>query len=527
MRYRWHPDAGSIRRNGFVVLLMLALLLAACGGQPATPASEPAPDDATAASEPAAASRGTFRFGFNNRFLTWDPHQEQRPIALMGYQLVYDALLSEDLAGNPSPGLATAWSQTVDALELTLREGVVFHDGTPFNAEVAQANLLRVRDEGAPPIAQHLAAVESIDLLDSHRIRLNLSRPTPDLLNNLARSAGMIISPEAFDTAAERPVGTGPWVFNAEESRADVEYRFDAFPDFWDPQQQTLEQVILLILPDAAARLGALRSGEVHAAAFLAAEDSATLESEGFTLVTNEAVQLGLHIFDREGTLVPAFADERVRLAISHAIDRETLVEVVNSGYGAPVTQRFQPGQYGYAGDIADLAYDPEQARELLTEAGVENLEFAVPIAGNPSNELQAIAGFLQEVGITMNIETVAPGTLVQEAASGEWAAALLPINEPHVSTYIANRVQANGFLNPFNIAPADLEELAAEARQLPPDEAEPLWTELARATAERGIIIHLYTMPSLVFTTPEVRGAEVGYFQPNVLRLRGVTIEE
>jgi peptide/nickel transport system substrate-binding protein len=224
---------------------------------------------------------------------------------------------------------------------------------------------------------------------------------------------------------------------------------------------------------------------------------------------------------------VPAFADERVRLAISHAIDRETLVEVVNSGYGAPVTQRFQPGQYGYAEDIADLTYDPERARELLAEAGVENLEFAVPIAGNPSSELQAIAGFLQEVGITMNIETVAPGTLIQEATSSEWAAALLPINEPHVSTYVANRVQANGFLNPFNIAPADLEELAAEARQLPPDEAEPLWTELARETAEQGIIIHLYTMPSLVFTTPEVRGAEVGYFQPNVLRLRGVTIEE
>lgn len=191
-----------------MLLLVPALLPVACGGQPATPASEPATEDATPASEEAIASRGTFRFGFNNRFLTWDRHQEQRPIALMGYQLVYDALLSEDLAGNPTPGPATAWSRTVDALELTLREGVVFHDGTPFDAEVAQANLLRVRDEGAPPIAQHLAAVESIDLLDSHRIRLNLSRPAPDLLNNPARSAGMIISPEAFDTAAERPVGT-------------------------------------------------------------------------------------------------------------------------------------------------------------------------------------------------------------------------------------------------------------------------------------------------------------------------------
>jgi peptide/nickel transport system substrate-binding protein len=282
-----------------------------------------------------------------------------------------------------------------------------------------------------------------------------------------------------------------------------------------------------MILPDPAARLNALRSGEVDAAGFIAAEDISTLQDEGFTLVTNEAVHLGLHIFDREGAMVPEFANEQVRLALSHAIDRETLVEVVTSGYGEPLTQRFQAGQYGYAEDIADLTYDPEQARELLAEAGVESMEFSIPIAGNPSSELQAIAGLLQEVGITMNIESVAPGTLIQESAAGNWAAAILPIYEPHVATFVSNRVLASGFLNPFDIEEADLEELAEQARQLPPDEAEPLWADVTRETAERGIIIHLYAIPSLVFTSPQVQGGEVGYLQPNVLRLRGVTIED
>lgn len=548
MNHSRHPHAGAIKRNGFaLVIVFLLLLLVGCGGTPTTPASEaPAtnvPASTTAASDavtvaptteememdaPTEAAtteaQGTLRFGFNNRFLTWDPHQEQRPITLMGYQLVYDALLAEDAAGNLIPGLATEWNQTAEMVELTLREGVVFHDGTPFDAEVAKANLLRARDEGAPPIAQQLTAVESIDVLDSSHLRLNLSAPVPDLLSNLARSAGMMISPASFDAAAELPVGTGPWVFNADESTADVQYVFDRFPDFWDPAQQGLERVVLVILPDQVARVNALRGGEVDATSVTAA-DAAALEADGFTLLTNESVHLALHILDREGTMVPAFADERVRLAISYAIDRETYVDVVNSGYGEAMTQRFRPGQYGYAADLTDLSYNPDRARELLAEAGVENLEFTVPIAGTPEIELQALAGFLQEVGITMNIATIAPGTLVQETSAGKWAAAVLPLNEPHVATYIANRVQTNGFLNPFKVTEPDLEELAVEARQLPPAEAEPLWAELTRATAERGIIIHICSIPSLVFTTPNVRGGEVGYLQPNVLNLRGVTI--
>ncbi len=523
MNHRLQIRVCTQTHSVYAALVILALLLAACGGQAAAPTAEDPPAEAGDATGPS----GTLRFGFENRFLTWDPHQEQRPITLMGYQLVYDALLAEDIDGNLIPGLATEWSQTVDAVELTLREDVVFHDGTPFDAEAARANLLRARDDGASPIAQQLAAVESIEVLSSNQLRLNLAVPAPDLLNNLARSAGMMISPDAFDTAAELPVGTGPWAFNADESQVDVQYVFEVFPDFWDPQQQGLERVVLMILPDAAARLNALRSGEVDAAGFIAAEDVSTLQSEGFVLHTNEAVHLGLHIFDREGTMVPEFADEQVRWALSHAIDRETLVDVVTSGYGEPLTQRFQPGQYGYAEDIADLSYDPERARDLLDEAGVETLEFSIPIAGSPSSELQAIAGLLQEVEVTMNIESVAPGTLIQESAAGNWSAAILPINEPHVATYINNRVLSSGFLNPFNVEESDLEDMAEQALQLPPDEAEPLWATLSRETAERGIIVHLYAIPSLVFTSPQVRGGDVGYLQPNLLRLRGVTIEE
>jgi peptide/nickel transport system substrate-binding protein len=544
-------------RNYLAGVVVLTLLLAACGGAPPeTPATDAPAEPATAApeapateapateapTEPATAApeapateapaeadgdpQGTFRFGYFSRFLTWDPHQESRPITLMGYQMVYDALLSEDLDGSLLPGLATEWEQTADSIELTLREGVVFHDGTPFDAEAAQANLLRARDEGAPPIARQLAMVDDIEVLDANRLRLSLNAPAPALLNNLARTAGMMISPGAFDSAAEMPIGTGPWTFNADESTPDAQYVFEAFADFWNPQQQGLARIELLILPDPAARVNALRSGEIQAAS-IDPPDAESLEAEGFALRTNEAILFGFHIFDREGTIVPEFADERVRQAISYALDRETFVDALLYGFAEARTQRFAPGQVGYADDLMDLSYDPERARELLAEAGVENLEFSVPDTGVGSSEMQAVAGQLSEVGITVNIETVPPGTLVQEASSGNWPIALAPINEPHVATFLANRVQTNGFMNPFRVTEADLEEMIQEARSLPADEAAPIWADVSRAVSERGIIVYLYSRSSLVAVAPEVQGAEVGYMQPDVLRLRGVTIEE
>ncbi len=542
-----------------VILLFFALLLAGCGGAPVataptapaatqapvTPTSAPNATAPTATGVPtpkataptatgvptpkatvAAAPHGTLRFGFLNRFLTWDPHQEQRPIAIMGYQLVYDALVNEDSNGGIVPGLATAWTQTATSVEFTLREGVVFHDGTSFDAAAAKANLLHARDNGAPTIKQQLTAIEDVAVIDATHIRLKLTKPVPDLLNNLARMAGMMISPTSFATAKELPVGTGPWVFNAAESKADAQYVFDAFPRFWDPQQQQLQRIVLLILPDQTSALNALRSGEIDAAPVTNPSNVAQLQAEGYAILANDLSPLGLQILDRNGTIVPAFADKRVRLALSYAIDRQTLIDTVLSGYGKATTQRSKPGQYGYANDIVDLNYNPARARALLAEAGVQNLEFSIP-SGGVLPEAEAIVGFFKAVGVTMKLEIVAPGTVVQEAASGKWPAVIVPLSEPHIATFIANRVLKTGSMNPFRIEEPDLEALAAKARTLPPAEAEPLWAQLSRETAQRGIIVNFYTTPSLIATSPKVKGGTVGYFKPSVLELRGVAIED
>jgi hypothetical protein len=115
---------------------------------------------------------------------------------------------------------------------------------------------------------------------------------------------------------------------------------------------------------------------------------------------------------------------------------------------------------------------------------------------------------------------------MVAESTQGNWAAATISIGERHVSEFIDKRVLVDGELNPFHVQEEDLEELAAQAKQLPADEAEPLWAEIARETAERGIIIHIAAIEYPVAVSPNVKGGQVGYFMP-VMLVRGVTIEE
>ena len=509
------------------LVTLMILLLTACTA-PAAPAS----DDAQGSTESSAADAdtgtsgpsGTLRHGALIAVAHWDPHREQRNTLQMYYQTVYDTLIAEALDGTLIPGLAVEWTHAPEAVEFTLREGVLFHDGSEFNAESVEANLMRAKSSTFPPVANALAAIDSVEIVDATHVRLNLSRSDPALLRTLARFPGMMVCPSAFESAGDAPCGTGPWTLNQEETLTESKYVFDLFADFWDPSQQGVVRIEIFSLPESAARANGLRTGELDSAIITTRAIITQLEAEGYAVQTAEAFQIGLHILDREGSMVPAFADERVRRALQHAIDRETFYATTT--LGTPSTQRYLPDSPYHSAEIEDLTYAPEKAKALLAEAGFETVEFSVPSFGPFNGDNQAIAGFLAEVGITMNIEATPPGSLLAEAATGNWAAALLVINETHPHTFIRNRV-LGGFLNPFGVVDADLAALAEEAMQLSEEEAAPIWAEIIKAAHERGYIINIGSTLDAVVTGPNVQGAAARWLYPGVLAVRGVTVGE
>ena len=469
-----------------------------------------------------------FRIALQVELTVRDPHLEQTNTLMGYYGLVYDGLIGENPDGSARPGLATEWEQTSEYLDLTLREGVLFQDGTAFNADVVVANIDKVKNGPFPPVANMLRAVESVEVIDEYHVRLNLANPAPTLLSDLQRFAGLMVSPASLDKLVEMPVGTGPYIYNLEESTLQSRYVFDKNPNYWDPSVQNVDRIEVLFIPDFPTAYNAVVTGELEVANITNSQ-VAQAESEGYLVLQPESFNLALHIFDRNGTLVPEFADVRVRQAMAMSIDRDAFYAVVEGGVGASLasTQRFTEGQYGYCENIQDLSYNLDRARELMAEAGVEGFSFSVPAFGRFQVYSQALAGFFAEIGIEMVVEPIAGGTIFSEAQSGKWAAAIVPVNERHTSGYYNNRISPNGFLNPFKVSVGNADELAAQARPLDPVEAEPLWAEINCLAAQEGALIHVGSVVSPIMTNPEVvENMEAMYFSPQVIDYRSLKLK-
>ena len=170
--------------------------------------------------------RGTFRVANTVEPTNgwWKPWSSNPPAVLAHYEIPYEGLITEDAKGDIVGVLATDWSFNDDNTELTfnLREGVVFHDGTPFNAESVKSNIEFIKNEnGFPPTANQLGAVEEVVVVDDYTVTFMLSRPDVALIPNLARFVGLQVSPNAYDTMETVPVGTGPYKMVPEENTPD------------------------------------------------------------------------------------------------------------------------------------------------------------------------------------------------------------------------------------------------------------------------------------------------------------------
>ena len=155
-----------------------------------------------AAQQPAPKRGGTLRVGFYIEAATMDPHLSGSKIDRQVYHNIYEPLVTLDAKLGIKPGLAESWQQPdLKTLVLKLRRGVKFHDGTEFNAEAAKFNFLRMKNEPRSVRKGEVASIDTIEVVDSHTIKLNLKRPDAALMATLTDRAGMMVSPK---TAQER-----------------------------------------------------------------------------------------------------------------------------------------------------------------------------------------------------------------------------------------------------------------------------------------------------------------------------------
>jgi len=462
-----------------IALMLLALLLVACASEPAATVQEGESAAAADGGDAAAMDgpRGTFRVAHTTTPTNswWKPWSSNPPAVLAYYEIPYEGLITEDANGDIVGVLATDWSYNDGNTELTftLREGVVFHDGTPFNAESVKSNIEFIKNEnGFPPTANQLGAVEEVVVVDEYTVTLMLSRPDVALIPNLARFIGLQVSPSSYGTMEAVPVGTGPYKMVPEENTPDQVWVFEANAEYWDQSVIAFERVEAHYIQAQDARANALLNGDIDATAITNGFLSTVEGAPGILIDKAPMVGLGFQVLDLNGDIVPELADKRVRCALSHAINREEYVSVLLEGDAVPGVQRETPGQYGYLDNPPDVGYNPERAAELMAEAGVTELNLSSGFWGGPFGPLgQGAAGYWAEIGVNVEYENFPPSDMWSSAIAGTYSIMPLPFPEAHLFTMLAQRAGA-GPINPSKYVPEGVQELIGQAAGLSLEEA-------------------------------------------------------
>ena len=351
-----------------------------------------------------------------------DPHGSNDSPSSNVRTQIYDTLVYFDEEMELQAGLATDWEAVDETTwRFTLREGVTFHDGEPFNAEAVQASLERVSDEEFGSERYFLYdMITEVNVVDEYTVDVVTEYPFAPILSHLAHDGGGMISPAAVEEAGYdevEPIGTGPFMLESWEPGDElVLVRND---NYWgDPVN--LDSITFQVVPEESTRLALVETGDAHVAQFEQPANQARVEgAQGMDLMLYDSLSLDYIGMNTERE---PYDDILVRQAISMAIDRETMVDGILEGAGIPAIGPLSPLVFGFSDDVDTLEYDPDGARELLAEAGYED-GFETTLWTNDNARRMEIAEIVQndlaDIGIDVQIEVLEWGAYLDETAEG------------------------------------------------------------------------------------------------------------
>ena len=404
----------------------------------------------------ASGGRVVFTIGDDNDIDSMNPFVGVEAPAYLMYSMNYDLLVhfsTEDYS--PAPGLAESWEVSEDGLTWTfnIRQGVEWHDGEPFTAHDVAYTYNRVLEERIGAYISYLRLVETVEAVDDFTLEITTRRPTTGIL-----SAWVYIMPEHIWSEIDKeerktfenypnPVGTGP--FQVVEWQKGQFFRLEANPDYWGGAPK-VDEIVYRIFNNEDAAVQALRNGEIDFADTLQSTPFESLQGVE-NIETNAANAIA---FDEIGINAgadetspssdghPALKDVTVRRAMAHAIDKEALVDRVLRGNGK-AGQTIVPSSvpfYHYEPTEDELfEFDPEQANQLLDDAGYEDTDGdgvrEMPGGGEPlrfryfirseknntANASQFVTSWLEDIGIETRVQALTDAKLTDVIYEGKF----------------------------------------------------------------------------------------------------------
>jgi peptide/nickel transport system substrate-binding protein len=365
---------------------------------------------------------GTVTFAVHVTLATrWlDPAETDAEITpFMVFYALHDALVKPMPASLNAPSLAESWTMSKDGRvwEFVLRKGTRFHNGDPVTAEDVKFSFERYRGAAAPILKER---VREVQVVDPGRVRFHLKDPWPDFMTfygTSASGAAWIVPKKYFEKVGEdgfrrAPIGAGPYKFVS--AQPGIELVLEAFDGYWR-KTPAVKRLVLRSIPDESTRAAALKRGEVDIAYFLngpIADD--VRRTAGLTLSATRTNGVLFLMFPDQWTAGSPWADRRLRLAASLAIDRQAINEAESLGFSAP-TGNIVPRHQEFALAIPGDPYDPKRAKALLAEAGYPSgLDAGEFTPFPPYNSMgEAIANYLNAVGIRTRVRTMERAALL------------------------------------------------------------------------------------------------------------------
>lgn len=321
------------------------------------------------------------------------------------------------------PVLAESY-ETPDDLTwvITLKEGIEFQDGTPFNAEAVKYTFDKLRDPAtAAPRASLLAPVEEINVIDETTVEITTEYPYGPLLAALSHSNAAIVSPTADQEQdlMQNPVGTGPFKFVSWTQGDQVV--LEKNEDYWD-EPTDLDKVTYKVVPETSTAISMLQTGEVNFLDALPTEQIARVESlENVEVTKQDGTPVYYLTFNhsKDRSQNPDF-----RKAVASAVDRDAFISKLN-GLGVRSDSILGPKVFGYdeSADEAGTAYDPEAAKQLVEENsfGDEPIKLLTASRDNYILMAEIVQAQLMEAGFDVQIETMEWATFLDSARAGDY----------------------------------------------------------------------------------------------------------
>jgi peptide/nickel transport system substrate-binding protein len=324
---------------------------------------------------------------------------------------VFERLLTTDINDNLQGTLAESFEVSKDGRSITLhlRKGIKFSDGTDFNAAAVQYNLENLLSNGVRP--KELAAIISYDILDPYNLRLNLKEFNIGTLLSISTYNGCIASPTALQAKAtpetmakDHMVGTGPFLFSGWQRNNFV--KFVRNPNYWQKGKPYLDGIEMNQVADPVTSLISFQKGEGQVLNGITPDEAKTLKAAGFDIISSD-VQTTTSLFPDGANPKSPFANKLVRQALEYAIDKKALAANIGSGYYTVAQEYATPSSPYYISGLAPRDYNPQKAKELLTQANYPNGFKTSLIADTSANQdlLVAIQSYLKAVNIDVSIE--------------------------------------------------------------------------------------------------------------------------